>query len=101
MSGSYEAVLSVHAGTMLGSGTGQDVSLTSQPILLKAVVEDPQLELSSASHDDLLDFGVLVGGATVALSLELANKGKSNVPLQFSISSDVSCNTSMLVTCRS
>lgn len=94
MSGSYEAVLCVHAGTMLAGGRGHDVSLTSQSLVLKSVAEDPQLELSSSgdSSGDLLDFGVLVGGATVALSLELTNKGRSKVPLQFSISSDVSAN---------
>lgn len=92
VAGNYEAVLSVHANTMLGDGGRvQDVSLTSQSLVLKTSAEAPQLELSSgASPAELLDFGVLVGGATVAMSLELTNKGRSKVPLQFSINSDVS-----------
>ena len=69
----------------------KESSLLAQTLVLKAAAEDPQVELSAqAASGDLLDFGVLVGGANVAMSLELSNKGQSTVPLQISIASDVS-----------
>lgn len=89
--GNYEAVLWVYANMMTGSGHGQEAPIACQSLVLKSVAEHPQVELSTTgSADRALDFGVLVGGATVAMSLELINRGQSKVPLKLSITSDVS-----------
>ena len=105
VAGSYEAVLTVTADMMVSGGRGSDgsghhTSLTSQSLLLRCVAEDPMVALSSShtsslerarvGDTELLDFGVLVGGATVAMALELVNRGQSKVPLQVSITSEVS-----------
>jgi hypothetical protein len=37
-----------------------------------------------------LDFGAMVGGASVEKSFELINRGQARVPLHFSVTSDVS-----------
>lgn len=92
MAGSYEAMLSIYASQVTNEGRGQDAPTAS--VILKSVAEDPHVELrpchASDEHPSCLNFGVLVGGASVGRSLELINKGRAKVPLQFSINSSVS-----------
>ena len=92
MAGSYEAVLSVYASQVTDEGRGQNAPTTS--IILKSVAEDPHVELrpchASEEHSSCLNFGVLVGGASVGKSLELITRGRAKVPLQLSITSSVS-----------
>lgn len=95
MVGSYEAVLSIYISQVTNEGRGRDTPTVA--VVLKSVAEDPRVELrpchaSKDSDPSLLDFGVLVGGASVGKSLELINRGQASVPLLFSISSSVSFN---------
>ena len=89
--GSYEAVLCIYVSQVTSEGCGQDTSTTT--VTLESVAEDPHVELrphhASEDQPNLLDFGVLVGGANVGRSLELINRGQSSVPLLFSVNSKV------------
>lgn len=92
VAGDYEAVLCINSSQVAGLGCGQDTPTTS--IVVKAVAEDPNVELhpshAPGSDPNLLNFGMLVGGATVGKSLELVNRGLSKVPLVLSVTSEVS-----------
>ena len=90
--GSYEAELRVCVSQVTETEHGDNAFTAS--LTLKAEAEDPQVELSPQSHapvGDLgvLDFGVLVGGTSAGMPLALINRGRSKVPLNLSISSEV------------
>ena len=97
LSGSHESEVAIYASLMISSGHAQDIPPVAS-MVLRAEAEQPQLEL----HSDLapgnasevssyaLDYGVLVGGATMRRSLDLINRGHAELPLEFSITSDVS-----------
>lgn len=94
VSGSYEAMLCVYASQMTSTSDARDTPTAA--ILLKSSAEMPQVELrpshapGAGGSFDVLDFGVVMGGAAVEVSLELINRGRSKVPLKLSITSDVS-----------
>ncbi len=92
--GSYEAELRVSVSQVTATEHGEDAFTAS--LTLKAVAEDPQVELRPQGHTPLgepgvLDFGVLVGGTSLGIPLALINRGRSKIPLRLSITtSDVS-----------
>ena len=92
-SGSYEAVLSVL--TILVVRREQAGSSPTSPhssLILKALAEKPQLKvISSQDSRPLLDYGVLMGGASLSLPLQLANLGCSDLPLRLTVAA-VSCS---------
>ena len=98
--GNYEAVLSVFARLVVSE---KDPDHPVATVILKAVAEDPKLEIRTAhpgsrasssvhtSHPPVLDYGVLVGGTSVSLPLLLTNRGAAAIPLRLSITSQVFC----------
>lgn len=70
----------------------------STSVTLRAEAEQPQLELrpkhahntGNGASCNVLDYGVLVGGASGRCSLELINKGQAELPLEITIINDVS-----------
>ena len=113
--GSYEAVLQVWAQLVVGGeGDGRKASSLSSRVILKALAEEPKLEVRSISSQSslvtqnllsvdyvsvtvpqvsagssgspVLDYGVLVGGTSTSLPLRLTNHGLAELPLKLSVS---------------
>ncbi len=89
----------VYASPMTSNGRSRDKPTAS--VVLTCTSEDPQVELyqpklsnggsGGGGVPDILDYGVLVGGSTIEMPLELMNRGQSETPLKISITSEV-CN---------